>query len=542
MKMFKRMISLLLVSIISITFANPERLFAEEVVVNLLNDSTFYKKDESTLDMYVDKVIHVEPNTDYVISLPEDMFESENQGSDESVNLKIYSNNDPWTVLVNTTSFELVGFYNRYYTFNSGSSTTLWISISSTVSSGSDLMTYFDAYGLSNSDEFNYTDGGGMMLTTGTVSHDHYVAAVPDFAPVINGYTGVLLSQQNNPITLDYIKGLLTASDTADGDLTSSIVVTSDAYTPNKSTIGEHSIVFTVEDSASNSTSITVVVKVVDTVKPIITLIGNSVIDLEYGTEECEYFDRDYPGVIITDNVDNDLVAVITSNFNYQALGTYLVNYNVTDSMGNIADTVVLTVNVVDTTPPILDLVGDSTVYVEFGSNYEEPGTTCFDINVSCTASNTGSVNVGVLGTYTLTYTAVDSLSNSVSITRNVIVRDTTKPVFSGNSQLTFVAGSSPLYEDLLLTFTASDTYDGGLTSNIIATAENYSGNENTKGYYNIDLQVTDSSGNLSYLLVEILIEDNTPPVFYVSSKVLTIEEANAMTLQDYYDYFGITN
>jgi hypothetical protein len=381
-----------------------------------------------------------------------------------------------------------------------------------------------------------------MMLTTGTVSHDHYVPAIPDFAPVINGYTGVLLSQQSNPITLDYIKGLLTASDTADGDLTSSIVVTSDAYTPNKSTIGEHSIVFTVEDSASNSTSITVVVKVVDTVKPIITLIGNSVIDLEYGTEECEYFDRDYPGVIITDNVDNDLVAVITSNFNYQALGTYLVNYNVTDSMGNIADTVVLTVNVVDTTPPILDLVGDSTVYVEFGSNYEEPGTTCFDINVSCTASNTGSVNVGVLGTYTLTYTAVDSLSNSVSITRNVIVRDTTKPVFSGNSQLTFVAGSSPLYEDLLLTFTASDTYDGGLTSNIIATAENYSGNENTKGYYNIDLQVTDSSGNLSYLLVEILIEDNTPPVFYVSSKVLTIEEANAMTLQDYYDYFGITN
>jgi hypothetical protein len=538
----KKIYTLILVAIISITFANPERLFAEEVVVNLLNDSTFYKKDESTLDMYVDKVIHVEPNTDYVISLPEDMFESENQGSDESVNLKIYSNNDPWTVLVNTTSFELVGFYNRYYTFNSGSSTTLWISISSTVSSGSDLMTYFDAYGLSNSDEFNYTDGGGMMLTTGTVSHDHYVAAVPDFAPVINGYTGVLLSQQNNPITLDYIKGLLTASDTADGDLTSSIVVTSDAYTPNKSTIGEHSIVFTVEDSASNSTSITVIVKVVDTVKPIITLIGNSVIDLEYGTEECENFDRDYPGVVITDNVDNDLIAVITSNYNFQELGTYSVSYNVTDSMGNVADTVVLTVNIIDTTPPVLDLIGDSTVYVEFGTNYEEPGTTCYNNGTLCTSTISGSVNVGVLGTYTLTYTAVDALSNSISITRDVIVRDTTPPVFSGNSQLTFVAGSSPLYEDLLLTFTASDTYDGGLTSNIIVTAENYSGNENIKGYYNINLQVTDSNGNSSYMLVEIVIEDNTPPVFTVSNAFMTLEEANAMTLEEIYEYFGITN
>ena len=62
---------------------------------------------------------------------------------------------------------------------------------------------------------------------------------------------------------------------------------------------------------------------------------------------------------------------------NTESLGTYNIVYNVTDSQGNTADPVVTrSVTVVDTTPPVLTLIGQNPVN---GSVYVDPGATAID-------------------------------------------------------------------------------------------------------------------------------------------------------------------
>jgi hypothetical protein len=61
------------------------------------------------------------------------------------------------------------------------------------------------------------------------------------------------------------------------------------------------------------------------------------------------------------------------------------VTYDVTDSSDNTATQVVRTVNVVDTTPPVINLTGPVLIDVLRNNPYTEFGTTCSDnYDTSC--------------------------------------------------------------------------------------------------------------------------------------------------------------
>ncbi|MFA5000899.1 MAG: immunoglobulin-like domain-containing protein [Candidatus Paceibacterota bacterium] len=90
---------------------------------------------------------------------------------------------------------------------------------------------------------------------------------------------------------------------------------------------------------------------VVDVEAPVITLVGDSTVNLEVGTS---YTDA---GATANDSVEGDLTSQIVSagTVDTSTVGTYAITYNVTDSLGNIATEVTRTVNVVLTptsTPP----------------------------------------------------------------------------------------------------------------------------------------------------------------------------------------------
>ena len=96
-------------------------------------------------------------------------------------------------------------------------------------------------------------------------------------------------------------------------------------------------------------------VNVVDTTVPIITLLGSNPQIIEVGTAYAEL------GATATDNYDGDITASIVIDataVNTSVLGSYFVTYNVTDSEGNAATQVTRTVTVVDTTAPVITLVG----------------------------------------------------------------------------------------------------------------------------------------------------------------------------------------
>lgn len=79
-----------------------------------------------------------------------------------------------------------------------------------------------------------------------------------------------------------------------------------------------------------------------------------------------------------------------------------------------------------DTTPPVITLVGPSTITVAFGSAYAEPGATAIDdVDGDLTAKIVKSIHLPseILGPFTVTYNVIDSSGNHAEeVTRTVEV------------------------------------------------------------------------------------------------------------------------
>ena len=161
------------------------------------------------------------------------------------------------------------------------------------------------------------------------------------------------------------------------------------------------------------------------------------------------------------------LILLVTNPVDTSVIGTYTVTYNVTDSSGNAATEVTRSVNVTDTTAPVITLVGDTQITVEVGSTYTDLGATAsdnYDGDITADIVTVNNVDTSVIGTYTVTYNVTDSSGNDATeVTRVVNVTDTTAPVITlvGDAQITVEVGTT--YTDLGAT--ASDNYDGDISA-----------------------------------------------------------------------------
>lgn len=79
---------------------------------------------------------------------------------------------------------------------------------------------------------------------------------------------------------------------------------------------------------------------------------------------------------------------------------------------------------IVDTTAPVITLIGASTINLAVGAAFTDPGANVTDnIDAARTIMGTGTVNTAVAGTYTRTYAASDAAGNAATpVTRTVIV------------------------------------------------------------------------------------------------------------------------
>ncbi|WP_431133209.1 immunoglobulin-like domain-containing protein [Psychroserpens mesophilus] len=256
---------------------------------------------------------------------------------------------------------------------------------------------------------YNVSDTAGNAATEVTRT----VNVIPDTtAPVIT-----LIGSANINLQLgdSYSDAGATASDNIDGDLTSSIVVGGD--TVNTNVVGTYIITYNVSDAAGNNAAeVTRTVTVnPDTTAPVITLNGASTINLNVGDTYNEQ------GATATDNIDGNLTSsiVISGTVNTASAGTYFVNYNVSDSSGNAAAQVTRTVVVnADTTPPVIVLVGASTINLNVGDTYNEQGATAtdnLDGNLTSSIVIAGTVNTAAIGTYLVTYNVSDSAGNAAT-------------------------------------------------------------------------------------------------------------------------------
>jgi hypothetical protein len=164
-----------------------------------------------------------------------------------------------------------------------------------------------------------------------------------------------------------------------------------------------------------------------DNVPPVITINGVNPATVELGTT---YTDA---GASANDAFHGNTAVTSSGVVDTTTVGTYTITYSATDLDGNTA-TATRTVNVVDTTAPVITVTGDNPATVELGTTYTDAGATATDASGTITVVTTGTVDADTVGTYTITYTATDASDNAATETRTVNVVDTTAPVFTSSS------------------------------------------------------------------------------------------------------------
>ena len=105
---------------------------------------------------------------------------------------------------------------------------------------------------------------------------------------------------------------------------------------------------------------------------------------------------------------DGTFVSTDLNGYNPFQVGTYTIQYSATNTTDTATAT--RTVNVVDTTPPVINVTGSNPKTIELGSTYRDELvlTDTFGVDVV----TTGSVDTSTVGTYTLTYSATDASGN----------------------------------------------------------------------------------------------------------------------------------
>lgn len=114
------------------------------------------------------------------------------------------------------------------------------------------------------------------------------------------------------------------------------------------------------------------------------------------------------------------LTAPYSGMVNTWVVGSYLLEYYYADSAGTGVAT--RTVHVVDTTTPIITVIGATWLTLSVGDSYTESGAIWTDNGLSGWTVTSGTVNTAISWTYTITYSYTDPSGNTATATRTVTV------------------------------------------------------------------------------------------------------------------------
>jgi hypothetical protein len=197
-------------------------------------------------------------------------------------------------------------------------------------------------------------------------------------------------------------------------------------------------------------------------------------------------------GATASDLCAGALPVTTSGSVNVNLVGSYTLHYTATDPSGNVGSTT-RTVNVVDTIPPVLTLLGTNPMTIQCDSAFVDPGATASDTcagNLTGAIVVTGIVNANAAGSYTLTYSVSDGY-NLTSLTRTVLVVDTTPPSIVCPADITVPNATGPV--PVTYTVTATDT-----CSSVAVTCNPASGSLFPIGSTVVKCSATDGAGNIA--------------------------------------------
>jgi hypothetical protein len=321
-------------------------------------------------------------------------------------------------------------------------------------------------------------------------------------------------------------EGVTTADNCVPKNVT---VATSGSVDANKP--GTYTLTYTATDGGGNHATAERTVTVVDATPPTLTLNGASSM-----TVECHGSFTD-PGATASDSCDSDVPVTVSGSVSAGTPGTYSLTYSAVDDSGNAAPQVTRTVTVVDTTPPVIALNGGTSLNVECHTSFTDPGAAASDgCDSNVRVNATGSVNVNIPGTYTVSYNAVDASGNAaVQVTRTVIVRDTIPPTITLN-------GSSSVTVECHTSFTdpgatASDSCDSSVPVTVAGSV-----NVNTPGTYTLTYNGSDDSGNAAAAVTRtVTVVDTTPPTLTLNNLTIFFNNLTVVFNANTVTFNGVT-
>ena len=231
---------------------------------------------------------------------------------------------------------------------------------------------------------------------------------------------------------------------------------------------------------------------------PIITLYGSNPITLEKGISSyTEFGGESNRGENIT----------ITGEVLTDTVGTYNIEY-VAENVNGFGYAT-RTVNVVDTTGPIITISGENPMRVEKDTSYNEPGAISPSIDLNGSIVITGTVDTSRVGTYTLEYRASDIQGNTSLNVRVVNVIDSIPPSFT-------ISGDNPMIIEKDTSYNEPGTIT---TANDLSGIITASGTVdiNTVGSYGITDTAQDLSGHVNTKTRTVNVLDRTAPIITIS-------------------------
>ena len=151
---------------------------------------------------------------------------------------------------------------------------------------------------------------------------------------------------------------------------------------------------------------------------------GSNKVQLNYG----DSYNEEYVTFNINNKKVNDIV--INSNLNIKKLGNYLIAYKL--NVSSYIYYLFREVSVIDKQKPVINLLGDDKIVINYNEEYKEPGFTVidnYDGNITDKVVVKNNINNKKPGTYKISYKVNDSSNNSEKKERVVIVKDKTSSV-----------------------------------------------------------------------------------------------------------------
>lgn len=277
------------------------------------------------------------------------------------------------------------------------------------------------------------------------------------------------------------------------------IEVTIDDSAVDLDKVGKYYVRYIAKDSSNNETIEKVLVDVVDTIAPVITIDDTL-------TLEASIFSPLWEEIIETTDNSKDLLTYETNdeNLNYRQVGEYDITIAVTDKGDNSAYKPIHLI-IIDTTKPVLS---NKVIYYEvyqLAPNWNEflPVTDNSNDTLVITVDDT-EVHYNKLGNYKVYFTSTDNSNNELDDYLVLNIIDSQKPIIKINlpNNKLIIERNAP-HPDFFSFITASDNYTTILDIEVDDSEVNYS----KPGKYVITIQVQDSSENIAVETMHIIIE-----------------------------------